>query len=156
VGRATVIIWPMASATFSQIRNAGGQIDPWDINQTFYGDVRDILVNYTDLYPESNTYTQMYKGPYVAGTVGMPISVSEINLAGLGFDVPQNSVPQGIKMRSVDLEEVINIWGNGVYTLEVITGNLPWINGGAYETVEYINFTITRSVSINGTIGTKK
>jgi len=154
VGRATVVIWPKASAAFSQFTKNLKKIESFADFQTFYGDTEDILVNYTDLYPESNTYVQMYKGPYVAGTVGVPISVTEIDLAGSGFDVPQNSVPQGIKMRSVDLEEVINIGGNGVYTLEVITGNLSWINGGAYETVEHINFTIARSVSINGTIGT--
>jgi len=156
VGRATVIIWPMASGTFNQVRdNASGQIDSFDSDQTFDGEVRDILVNYVDLYPESNTYVQMYKGPQVTGAVGMPITVTSLDLAGLGYDVPQNSQPQGIKIRNVDLEEVINIGGNGLYTLEIITGNLPWINGGAYESVAYINFTVTRSVNIRVQIGTK-
>jgi len=155
VGRATVIIWPKASAVFSQFTKNLKKIEPFDDFQTFYGETEDILVNYTDLYPESNTYVQMYKGPQVTGTVGIPITVTSLDLAGLGYDVPQNSQPQGIKIRNVDLEEVINIGGNGLYTLEVITGNLPWINGGAYESVAYINFTVTRSVNIRVQIGTK-
>ena len=155
VGRATVLVWPMASAWFSQVRGPSGMIDPFDPNQVFDGEVRDILVNYVDLYPESNTYVQMYKGPWVAGTVGVPVTISGMDLAGKGYDVPQNSVSQGIKIRNVDLEEVINLGGNGLYTLEVITGNLSWINGGAYESVKnaYISFTVDRSVSFRGQLG---
>jgi len=153
-GRATVLVWPMASASFKQVRNASGQLDPFVSGQTFDNEVRDILVNYKDLYPESHTYVQMYRGPHVLGTVGVPITVTGLDLAGTDYDVPQNSVPQGIKIRNVDMEEVINLGGNGLYTLEVVTGNLPWINGGAYESVAFVNFTVGRSVRIRGQIGT--
>ena len=155
VGRATVIIWPMASGFFEQV-DAAFQLEPFAPDQTFYGELRDIIINYKDLYPESTTFVQMYKGPQVTGTVGVPISVTVLDLAGSGYDVPQNTtVPGGFKIRSVDMEEVILVNGNGLYTLEMVTGNLPWINGGAYETVEYINFTVDRSVSIRAQIGTK-
>jgi len=164
VGRATVLVWPMASAYFKEYKNASGKVQDFQADQTFYGDIDDILVHYVDLYPESTTYVQMYKGVHVAGTVGVPITITAMDLEGLGYDVPQNSVPIGMKIRSVDMEEVINLGGNGVYTLEVITGNLSWINGGAYESVHdantgatsaYINFTIDRSVVIKAQIGTK-
>ncbi len=153
VKRATVKVWPAATARFKSTTVAGGTGGaPFQAGQTFTNEIPNIYVEYNDLYPESNTY----------------VRISKQGMAPLGFDsivdntrrsysssnaYPHNSGSDIIITDAV-LQEYVNSWDNGVYTLEVITGDMPFFNG-AYESLATISFTIRRNVKIRSQIGTK-
>ena len=172
VGSASVIVWPVATGHFTQL-NDNGDFESFTDGQTFYNQkINDIFVNYRDLYPGSKTYVQIYKGAPDPGQVGLPIlavthvpspKLSQVQLDAIKEGIAQNTVEVGIKIRAVDLQQHINYMGNGTYTLEIISGDMDWLNaymnGDAtapyYEIIGSCTFDIDQRVLLNGQIGTK-
>lgn len=157
VGSATVKVFPVGTGTFMQRDGDGGQ-EAFVSNQVFTDKVRDIFVHYTAVYPDSKVYVQIYKGSPSLGTSGSPIAVTVLDATGAVE--PQDSETiyseTGITIKDSYLQRYFNLGGNGVYTLEIIATDLPagFSNGGS-ERLAFISFTVNRSISVRGQIGTK-
>ncbi len=177
VGSASVIVWPVTKGYFTQMNDLGTAWEPFVNNQQVFVEIPNIYVNYRHMYPGSTTFVQIYKGDWEEGKVGMPIvtvtKVPSVNATEAEKEVLRNSVAQntaveGIVVRNVDLQEHVNYLGNGIYTMEILTGGMDWLNdfygngNGIYgddppyfEPVAHINFVINQNVKVRGQIGTK-
>ena len=163
-GLTTAVInsWPVASGFFTAYD--GSDFIPWNDDVVIYSAIPKIFVNYRDLYPGSQTYVQIYKGSPNVGTVGAPIlAITEVPnanttdeaLAALIDDIAQNTVEEGIVVRTIDLQQHINYMGNGIYTLEIISGGIDWMNDGMYEVLGTMTFELRLSANFRGMIGSK-
>ncbi len=159
IGKASIVVWPVANGFFTQLDGQGGW-RAWVNGQTFTDKVRNIYVNYRNLYPGAKTFVQIYKGAPVLGQVGLPIlAVTKVPSLTLPIDIDgiaQNTVVEGIVIRDIDLQQHINYMGNGTYTLEILSGGLAWLNSGAYESLGTISFSVTQSVNTRAQIGTQQ
>lgn len=171
VKRATVIIWPMATGTFNVANGVDGNglpvKVPFPADQVYSGEIPTIFVQYKDLYPESKTYIRISKE-------GVTLTQDEILDAMVDDGTGTGAVkfekkgtrksysssnayahnPSEFQITHTILQEYIDYWGNGVYTLEIITGDMPF-NSQAFESVTSISFEISNSVKVRSTIGTK-
>ena len=96
---AQIEIWPLTSATFNNINQAG-----------VYSAMPDFTIDLTNVYPDSDTFLQLYSGPYVEGMTGTKLNGglvhrdSKTSNATLAFNMLESSLPN-----------------QGTYTIEVIT-----------------------------------
>ena len=135
--------------------------------QVFTDKVPSIFVHYTAVYPDANTYVQIYKGEPSLNQVGTIIPGTIVD--ALGASEPQDTASLytteegesiGITVSDAFLRKFFdgNGRGNGVYTLEIVTANLPpnfiGISNGT-ERLAYISFEIKNSVKVRAQIGTK-
>jgi hypothetical protein len=101
IASKTVKIWPTAKVSLSGLPSVG----PIKLNPP------PLTLTLTDLYPDSTTYVQIYKGTQVLGTVGKVIPGSSVNCYE---SVPQNrTLTLSGWARDVDTD--------GAWTIEVIT-----------------------------------
>jgi len=130
LAKATVQIWPVATAAISGIDSA----------RTYQGVPTTGTVQLTNLYPKSATYVQVYKGAPMLGTNGtiLPSSV-------IAYD---SSEPQNAILTISDLAKGVS--DDGLYTLEVLT-TTPF-NGGVAERLTYTTFNISRTIHLNSSI----
>ena len=174
VGSASVIVWPIASAEFTQTAGAAGNPGEPFVDGTVFVNhkIPDIFVNYHDLYPGSETYVQISKGvkdptlpslPILAVTQVPNQNLTQAELLAITNDIAQNTVVEGIKIRSVDLQQHINHKGNGTYTIEVLSGNMKWLNlekngdpdSPYYENIASATFEVAQSSTVRGQLSTK-
>ena len=145
--RFTVMSLPDYEAPEAQLSNASIQI--WPVADGAIAGVLDgdslrfatpqLTVTLNDLYPDSRTYAQVYKGSPVLGTIGevVPGSAVVVNHA-----IPQNRVL------------VLNEWDSvieesGLWTMELLT-ETPF----GIDRLHYVTFTINRDIEVNGTVTT--
>jgi hypothetical protein len=98
-----------------------------------------LTLTMNDLYPDSQTYAQIYKGSPALGTVGTVISGSALNY--------YDAVPH-------DRILVIENWADSVeesgdYTIELLT-ETPF----GTDRLDYVTFSINRDIEVNGTVTT--
>lgn len=136
-------IWPVASAGVSNIE--GGQV--------FIDRIPSLVVSLKDLYPDSRTYLQIYKGTENLGTAGTVVTGTERRF-GKYYNPEQagesTNVPQSFSISVDDLSNYTP--DDGVYTLEVIT-HTPFFNR-ASERLYYVTFEVDRVISSRGQIST--
>lgn len=125
----TLQVWPMTTHSLEGLVN--GQI--------IKGALPVLSIEYVDLYPDSWTYLQAYKGPPVLGTSGVIVPGSSVLVDG---SVPQNEVLQ-VK----DLDSVIR--EDGPWTLEVIT-----VTPFGTERLQHLSIEVDRTIRVNGTLNT--
>ncbi len=173
VKRATVIIWPMATGTFriQDGTSVDANGDPVKVpfpstEQTYSGEtIPTLYVQYNDLYPESKTYVRISKAgvtltqdEILDAMVPNSGGIMEFKKAGSRKSYSSSNAfahnPSEFQITPTILQEYIDYWGNGVYTLEIITGDMPF-NNLAFESVASISFKISNSVKVRSTIGTK-
>lgn len=132
IGSATIQIWPVGTADVLGLQ-------PLKRYQAFPSGVQ---VKLTDLYPDSVTYTQIYKGLPALGSAGyvIPSSVFSINTFA-----PQDTV---VPLLDVDG----GIQDDGIYTIEVLT--ITPFNHREPERVTYTTIDIKRSIDVNATLST--
>lgn len=94
-------IWPVASASISGITH--GQV----ISST----VPPVTITLNDLYPDSRTYAQVYRGSPQLGTAGTVIPGSSLLI--------KDSVPSNRIMSLSSLDALIH--SNGLWTMELLT-----------------------------------
>lgn len=124
LSEAQVQIWPMSSAEFGGLESSS----PYKI-------VPEISVNLVNLYPESETWVQVYRGPESIGTNGIRLSETK----AIVNDVkPDNKVLSFKK-----LNEVMN--DNGEWTLEVLT-ETPF----GIERISYRTIVVDRDLELRG------
>lgn len=122
-------IWPVAT----------GQISGITEGQVIRGKMPSLSVSLIDLYPDSRSYAQVYKGAAQLGMVGTI-------LPGLGV----------IKNQTIPTDEVLTLAGydavftsDGIWTLELLTST-PF----GIDRLAKVTFTLNRSIQVNGTVTT--
>ena len=123
---ARMQVWPLSTVGISGITN----------NAT-YKSMPEVTFNYSRLYPDSQTYVQIYPGPPSLGTLGTTINSSIITIADV---TPQNRT---FILRNWDhlLQQ------DGQFTMEVLH-TTPW----GTERLGFVSFIADRTIQVNGQI----
>jgi hypothetical protein len=127
-------VWPIADV----------EILGLDENAKITRSLPNLTINLTDLYPDSTTSVQIYKGNQALGTEGAQIEGSRISFNSI---VPQNAQ---ILVRNWDSYAV----DDGVYTVEVIT--LTPFDNRAPERLAWLTFSVDRTISMKGSATTSE
>lgn len=134
IAASTIQVWPVC----------GAEIQGIEAGKRYQGVPETAKVVMTDLYPDSVTYAQIYKGEAGPGHSGhvIPSSVVSFNTYA-----PQNAV--------VPLSAITDgIDGDGTYTIEVAT--ITPFNQRKPERISWVTFIIDRTLEVNGLVGTKE
>jgi len=136
-------IWPVASASISNINNG----------QVFTDRIQSVVIDLRNLYPDSRTYVQLYKGSQVLGTSALIIGNTERRF-GRYYNPEQTEEPTNIPQNiSVSIDALSNYASDdSIYTLEVIT-HTPFF-GRAGERLAYVTFEVDRVITSRGQIST--
>lgn len=140
-----VEVWPVATATIENI-TAG---------QVFIDRIPSVVITLRDLYPDSYTYVQFYKGTQQLGTEGTIVGNTERRF-GLHYNPEQTGEPTNVPQNlSISIDDLSNYTANdGIYTLEVIT-RTPFF-GRAAERLAYVTFEVDRVITSRGQLRTKE
>lgn len=132
IASSTIQIWPVCTASIQGI-------DPGKL----YNEVpQKVQATLQDLYPDSVTYAQIYKGDPTLGKKGftLPSSIFSINT----FE-PQSTV--------VPLQDMVNgVAEDGTYTIEILT--ITPFNQRQPERVAHLSFQLKRNIAVRGTVTT--
>jgi hypothetical protein len=144
----------LPDANLDWLQIASGRIQVWPIADVVITGMSpgakitrslpDLTINLTDLYPDSTTTVQIYKGTQALGTTGTLIEGSRVSFNSI---VPQDSQ---ILVRSWDRYAP----DDGTYTLEVITVT-PFDNR-APERLAWLTFEVDRTIKMNGSATTSE
>jgi hypothetical protein len=129
-----VQIWPVADGKISGI--AGGQKVLFAMPQ--------ITLTLNDLYPDSSTYLQAYKGAWQSGKVGVVVPGSSLEL---NDTVPKSEV---LTLTSTSWNEILD--QDGEWTLELVTKT-------PFDTVslDHVSaFVLDRTIEVNSHISTSE
>lgn len=143
IAQPKIEIWPVASASVSNITPG----------QVFIDRIPSLVVTLSDLYPDSRTYVQVYKGNQVLGTSGKLVNGTELRFGGYyNPDQAQSStnVPQSLTVSVDDLSNYAS--EDGTYTLEVVT-HTPFF-GRTAERLFHVTFEVDRVITSRGQIST--
>lgn len=124
-----VQIWPVADGSISGM--ADGEVVRFKLPQ--------ITVTLNDLYPDSRTYAQVYKGSPKLGTIGKVVPGSAL--------IVYDSVPHD-RILTIDHWDSV-LAEDGVWTMELLTAT-PF----GIDRLDYMTFTIDRTIEVKGTFTT--
>jgi hypothetical protein len=128
IARNFVQIWPVASATLAGI-SSGDKIR---------SSAPTVKVTFTNLYPRSDSWVQVYPGNPVLGTTGTTIPGSYLVLDQAKGDT-----------RTLTLTGYEAVFPtDGVYTMEALT-KTPF----GTDRLTYVTFTVARTLSVRSQIG---
>jgi len=146
--------YALPDADLDWLQIASGRIQVWPIadveifgmdeNQEITRSLPNITVNLKDLYPDSTTSVQIYKGAPALGKEGDQIQGAKVSFNSI---VPQDAQ---ILVRNWDRYAV----DDGVYTIEVIT--LTPFNNRAPERLAWLTFSVDRTISMKGSATTSE
>jgi len=122
-------IWPVADGTITGI--APNQLVRYLLPQ--------LTLTLNDLYPNSTTYLQVYKGNPQLGTTGTIVSGSSL--------VINDSVPQNRVLIVDKYDSVFD--SDGRWTMELLTST-PF----GIDRLAYVSFTLERTIEVHGSITT--
>jgi len=125
----TVQIWPVADGSISGIAN----------NQLVRYLLPQLTFTLNDLYPNSTTYAQAYKGSAQLGKMGKII-------AGSGL-VVNDSLPISRTLVVDGYDEVFD--EDGIWTIELLTST-PF----GIDRLAHVTFELDRTIKINGSVTT--
>ncbi|QIF04779.1 hypothetical protein [Roseimicrobium sp. ORNL1] len=142
IAEPKIEVWPVAEAKFTGVTD----------NQVFIDAIPELVFTYSDLYPDSKTYVQIYSGPWVKGTQGTIIETTERKYGkyynpGL-TDHP--TVPQNASIGVTGLSSYTP--KDGIYTMEIIT-ETPFHNR-RQDTLKKVTFEVDRVISSRGKLST--
>lgn len=126
----------LATATLEVFPVAVGSLSGITHNAT-YKSLPPFTMTLKDLYPTSNTYVQIYRGPQQLGTEGIVIPDSFINVA----DTTSQSKVKTISNWHSFVDE------DGLWTMELIT-ETPF----GVERLAWLNFTADFTIMVNGQV----
>lgn len=121
---AQVQIWPLSQASFSGVSSS-----------SVYTIAPDVSVDLVNLYPDSETWAQVYKGPERVGTNGIRL-VENMALV-------KDSVPRDTVLKFTKLDTILD--SNGEWTIEVIT-RTPF----GIERLAHTSININRDLKLRG------
>jgi hypothetical protein len=145
--RFTVMSLPDYQAPASQL--AGGFIQIWPVADAQITGLNDgdfirfkmppFEIHLNDLYPDSETWAQVYPGSPSLGTAGTIVPGSAV--------VVSDSVPQDRVLRILDWDAALD--DDGTWTLEVLH-ETPF----GLERLDYVTFGIDRTLEVHGSVTT--
>jgi hypothetical protein len=122
-------IWPVADASITGIAQ----------NQVFRFAMPPITITLNDLYPDSNTYAQAYKGNAVLGKTGTVIPGSSL--------VIDDSLPNDRVLVMDNYDQVFD--EDGRWTIEILT-ETPF----GIDRLAHVSFDVDRTIQVNGSFTT--
>lgn len=122
-------IWPVADGSIT------GIVD----NQLIRYALPQVTLTLNDLYPNSTTYAQVYKGDAVLGTTGTIVPGSAL--------VVNDSIPQNQVLTLNNYTSVFD--ADGVWTMELLT-KTPF----GIDRLDYVTFTLDRTIKLRGSMTT--
>lgn len=123
LSKAEVQIWPMSRATISGVSSKPYTIAP------------EVSVDLVNLYPDSETWVQVYPGSEKVGTNGTRLTES--------FALVKDSKPRDSVLRFTNLDSIL--LETGEWTLEVIT-RTPF----GIERLAHTSINIDRNLALRG------
>ncbi len=124
-----VQIWPVADGTISGL--SPGQLVRFQ--------APNVTIALNDLYPDSQVYTQVYKGAESLGTEGRVISGSAL--------IINEAVPQNRILTLTNWDDVIT--SDGAWTMELLA-HTPF----GVDRLAHVTFDVDRTISVNGSVTT--
>jgi hypothetical protein len=124
-----VQIWPVADGTITGIAS----------NQLIRFKLPQITLTLNDLYPDSRTYAQVYKGSPVLGTQGAVVPGASL--------IVYEAVPQSRVLTVNNWDAVVT--SDGIWTLELLT-TTPF----GTDRLSHVSFNVDRTIEMNGTFTT--
>ncbi|WP_035611381.1 hypothetical protein [Haloferula sp. BvORR071] len=122
-------IWPVADATIAGM--TPGQLVRFKLPS--------VTLTFNDLYPDSHTYAQVYKGSPQLGKSGTIVPGSSI--------VINDTVPQSRVLTLVDYDAAFT--DDGTWTMEILT-KTPF----GLERLNYVSFVLDRTIQMNASVTT--
>jgi len=122
-------IWPLADGAITGITQ--GQYVRFQLPQ--------LTFTYNDLYPNSTTYAQVYKGDPQLGKTGTVITGSS--------RVVNDSTPQSIVLSVTGYDAAFD--SDGRWTIEVVT-----VTPFGIDRLAYVSFDLDRTIRLNGSFTT--
>ena len=122
-------IWPVADGTISGISEG----------QRFGFALPSLTITLNDLYPDSRTYAQVYKGPPRLGAQGTVVPGSAL--------VVYEPVPQNRVLLIQDWDAILV--EDGQWTMELLTAT-PF----GIDRLYHVSFRVDRSIDVNGSFTT--
>lgn len=120
-------IWPLADSTVTGIEDG----------DLIKGNAPRLTIDLNDLYPDSYTYAQVYRGNPQLGAEGTRVPGSAL--------LVDSSVPRDEQLVVEDWDRVID--EDGDWVLEVLT-DTPF----GTDRLEYLTFTVKRTIRLNGSV----
>lgn len=127
----TLQIWPVADGSIAGITP----------NQVIRFDVPTLTFTLNDLYPDSRSYAQVYKGEQALGTQGTVIPGSGL--------IVYEAVPQSRVLTVNNWDSVLT--ADGRWTMEILTAT-PF----GIDRLAYVSFDVDRTIKIQGSFTTIK
>jgi hypothetical protein len=118
---------------------ADGSITGIATNQVIRFSLPSVTFTMNDLYPDSRTYAQIYKGQVASNVQGIVVPGSAL--------VVYESVPQDRVLVVQDWDAVLS--SDGVWTMELLTAT-PF----GIDRLAYVTFKVDRTIEMNGTFTT--
>ncbi len=125
-----VQVWPVADATIAGIAN----------NAKIRYSMPDLTLSMRDLYPNSQTFAQIYKGAESLGTVGIKLPP----IKSVYGSVPVDAV---LILKGNDLDAAIT--DDGKWTLEILTST-PF----GIDRLAHVSFSVDRKLKVNSSVTT--
>jgi hypothetical protein len=122
-------IWPVADGTITGITP----------NQLIRFSMPQVTLALNDLYPNSTTYVQAYKGSAQLGTNGTIVPGSALVIA--------DSIPQSRVLVLQDYDAVLT--SDGIWTMELVT-----MTPFGIDRLAFVTFNLNRTISVNGSFTT--
>ena len=122
-------IWPVAD----------GRIEGISMGQKIRYQAPQLIITLNDLYPESQTYTQVYPGDAVLGTEGTIISGTSVNVSDVA--------PKSRVLVVDNYNDVFTT--DGRWTMEILT-KTPF----GIDRLHYVTFVVDRTLKVNGMLST--
>jgi hypothetical protein len=124
-----VQIWPVADGTIAGITQ--GQVVRFNLPS--------LTFTLNDLYPDSRTYAQVYKGSPQLGTEGTVVPGSAL--------IVYEPVPQNRVLTVNNWDTLVN--SDGVWTMELLTAT-PF----GIDRLAFVSFVVDRTIEVNGAVHT--
>lgn len=129
IASQTIQIWPVADGTISGIAS----------NELIRFSLPALTLVLNDLYPNSTTYAQVYKGNAQLGTTGKVVPGSGL--------VINDSAPQSRVLSLTNYDTVFD--SDGRWTMELLT-DTPF----GIDRLAYVTFDLDRTIILNTTVTT--
>jgi hypothetical protein len=129
IASRTIQIWPVADGSISGITEG----------QRMRMGTPPITLTINDLYPDSQTYAQVYKGPAQLGQTGKVIPGSSL--------VINDTVPQNRVLTLKDYGEIFT--EDGTWTIELLTAT-PF----GIDRLDHVTFDVNLTLRVNGMVTT--
>lgn len=128
-----VQVWPVADGAIAGITN--GQMIRFALPS--------VTLTLNDLYPDSNTYAQVYRGAPTLGKTGWIVPGSSL--------IYKDSIPTSRILTLTGYDTVFDEGGDGQWTMELIT-----ITPFGADRLAYVTFNLDRTIEMNGSVTTQE